>query len=48
MYDYIRAGAEGIGAGGKLVNRDWIAAGEWGRITTLARSLVESIFISKD
>ncbi|MDR2303843.1 MAG: bifunctional 4-hydroxy-2-oxoglutarate aldolase/2-dehydro-3-deoxy-phosphogluconate aldolase [Treponema sp.] len=45
---YIRAGAEGIGVGGNLVNRDWISAGEWDRITALARTLVESIFISKD
>jgi 2-dehydro-3-deoxyphosphogluconate aldolase/(4S)-4-hydroxy-2-oxoglutarate aldolase len=44
--DYIRAGAEGLGVGGNLVNKDWIAAGEWDRITALARTLVESIKIN--
>lgn len=29
-------------AGGKLVNRDWIAAGQWDSITQLARQLVEN------
>lgn len=28
--------------GGKLVNRDWIAAGQWDSITQLARQLVEN------
>ena len=30
------------GVGGKLVNRDWIAAGQWDSITQLARQLVEN------
>jgi 2-dehydro-3-deoxyphosphogluconate aldolase/(4S)-4-hydroxy-2-oxoglutarate aldolase len=38
--DFIRAGALGLGVGGNLVNKDWIAAGEFGKITNLARLLV--------
>ncbi len=34
--DYIRAGAVGVGIGGNIVNKDWIAAGEWDRIAQLA------------
>ena len=40
--DYIKAGCVGIGASGALVNREWIAAGEFGRIADVARRLVES------
>ncbi|MDR3313767.1 MAG: bifunctional 4-hydroxy-2-oxoglutarate aldolase/2-dehydro-3-deoxy-phosphogluconate aldolase [Oscillospiraceae bacterium] len=34
------AGAEGFGVGGNLVNRDWIAAGEFGKITAAAQEIV--------
>ncbi len=34
--------SEGVSVGGKLVNRDWIAAGQWDSITQLARQLVEN------
>lgn len=40
--DFIRAGALGLGIGGNLVNKDWIAAGEFDKITTLAAKLVET------
>ena len=40
--DYIKAGCVGIGASGALVNREWIAAGEFGRIADVARRLVEN------
>lgn len=38
--DYIAAGCVGIGASGSLVNREWIAAGEYDKITAVARSLI--------
>lgn len=34
--DFLKAGCCGVGVGGNLVNKDWIAAGEWGKITALA------------
>jgi 2-dehydro-3-deoxyphosphogluconate aldolase/(4S)-4-hydroxy-2-oxoglutarate aldolase len=41
--DFIKAGALGLGVGGNLVNKDWIAAGEWDKISDLARQLVEAV-----
>jgi 2-dehydro-3-deoxyphosphogluconate aldolase/(4S)-4-hydroxy-2-oxoglutarate aldolase len=41
--DFIKAGAVGLGAGGNLVNRDWIAAGEFDWITDAARKLVSAV-----
>lgn len=40
--DYIKAGCVGIAASGSLVNREWIAAGEYDKIAAVARMLVES------
>ncbi|MBQ3290076.1 MAG: bifunctional 4-hydroxy-2-oxoglutarate aldolase/2-dehydro-3-deoxy-phosphogluconate aldolase [Kiritimatiellae bacterium] len=40
--DYIKAGCVGVGASGSLVNKEWIAAGEYGRIADVARRLVEN------
>jgi 2-dehydro-3-deoxyphosphogluconate aldolase/(4S)-4-hydroxy-2-oxoglutarate aldolase len=40
---FIRAGALGLGVGGNLVNREWMAAGEWEKITALARRLVKAV-----
>jgi 2-dehydro-3-deoxyphosphogluconate aldolase/(4S)-4-hydroxy-2-oxoglutarate aldolase len=37
---FIQAGALGLGVGGNLVNKEWMAAGQWERITGLARRLV--------
>ena len=39
---FLQAGCVGVGVGGKLVNRDWIAAGQWDSITQLAWQLVEN------
>ncbi|MCR5090315.1 MAG: bifunctional 4-hydroxy-2-oxoglutarate aldolase/2-dehydro-3-deoxy-phosphogluconate aldolase [Oscillospiraceae bacterium] len=38
--DFLRAGAVGAGIGGNLANRDWIARGEFEKITETARVLV--------
>lgn len=41
--DFLRAGACGLGVGGNLANREWIAAGAFEKITQTAQALVESI-----
>ena len=43
--DYIKAGCVGVGASGSLVDREWIAAGEYGKIADVARQLVEKCLI---
>ena len=40
--DYIKAGCVGIAASGSLVNKDWIAAGEYDKIAEVARKLIEN------
>ena len=40
--DFMRAGCIGVGVGGNLTNREWIAAGEWDKIEDTARCLVEN------
>lgn len=40
--DYIKAGCVGVAASGSLVDREWIAAGEYGRIADVAHQLVEN------
>ena len=40
--DFMRAGCVGAGVGGNLTNKDWIARGEWDRISDVARQLVEN------
>lgn len=39
--DFIKAGCVGAGVGGNLTNKEWIAAGEWDKITATAVSLVK-------
>lgn len=41
--DFIAAGCVGIGVGGNLVNKEWIAKGEFSRITAVARQLCEAV-----
>ena len=41
--DFIKAGCIGAGVGGNLSNKEWIAAGEWGKIEDVARRLVENV-----
>lgn len=40
---YLAAGAVGAGVGGCLINRQWIAAGEYEKITEKARALVAAV-----
>lgn len=41
--EFIKAGVDGAGVGGNLVNKDWIKAGEFDRITALAKEYVENV-----
>jgi len=41
--DFIKAGCCGVGVGGNLVNREWIAAGEWDKITALAKEFERAV-----
>lgn len=41
--DFMAAGCVGAGVGGNLTNKAWIAAGEWDRITDVARRLVAGV-----
>ena len=40
--DYLKAGCVGIAASGSLVNKEWIAAGEYDKIAATARQLIEN------
>ncbi len=40
--DFLRAGAIGIGVGGQLVNREWIDAGEFYKIASLAGKIAQA------
>lgn len=40
--EFLAAGAAGAGVGGKLVNKEWIRAGQFFKITETARQLVEN------
>lgn len=40
--DFIKAGCVGAGVGGNLTNKEWIEAGEWDRITAIAKLLVDN------
>lgn len=41
--EFIKAGAVGLGIGGNLVNKKWIAAGEFDRITETAKKIVAAV-----
>lgn len=41
--DFFKAGAVGVGVGGNLVNKEWINAGEYGKITEEAKKYVANI-----
>jgi len=40
---FLEAGAAGAGVGGNLINRAWVEAGEYHKITEVARALVEAV-----
>lgn len=40
--EFMRAGVEGVGIGGNLVNKKWIAANEFEKITEAARKTVQN------
>ena len=40
--DFIKAGCVGAGVGGNLTNKEWIANGEWDKITATAALLVKN------
>ena len=41
--DYIRAGAAAVAVGGSLVNKKLVASGDFGKMTEIARRLVETV-----
>ncbi|MDD3336172.1 MAG: bifunctional 4-hydroxy-2-oxoglutarate aldolase/2-dehydro-3-deoxy-phosphogluconate aldolase [Eubacteriales bacterium] len=41
--EFIAAGCSGVGVGGNLVNKQWIAAGEFDKITALAKEYVQAL-----
>lgn len=41
--DFLKAGALGVGVGGNLVNKEWVKAGEYEKITEAAKRYVENI-----
>jgi len=41
--EFIKAGAVGLGVGGNLVNKEWIAAGEFNKITQSAQDIVQAV-----
>lgn len=43
LSDYLSAGADGVGVGGNLVSKELIEAGDWKKITSLAKKYVNSI-----
>lgn len=40
--EFMKAGCCGVGVGGNLVNKDWVAAGEWEKISAVAKELCEN------
>lgn len=41
--EFLRAGADGVGVGGNLVNKEWIARGEFDKITALAKEFITNM-----
>lgn len=40
--DFMAAGCVGVGVGGNLTNKEWIATGEWDKISSVAKSLIDN------
>ncbi|MBR0222327.1 MAG: bifunctional 4-hydroxy-2-oxoglutarate aldolase/2-dehydro-3-deoxy-phosphogluconate aldolase [Synergistaceae bacterium] len=45
--DFMKAGCVGLGVGGNLVNKDWIANGEWDKIRDLAKEFINAVNSAK-
>jgi len=45
--DFMKAGCVGVGVGGNLTNKEWIAAGAWEKIADVARRLCETTTFQK-
>ena len=43
IQEYLKAGAVGAGVAGCLFKKDWVAAGEWDKITEASRIFVEKL-----
>ena len=41
--EFIQAGCVGVAVSGALANKEWMAAGEWGKITEVARAIVKGV-----
>ena len=41
--EFMKAGCVGLGVGGNLVNKEWIANGEWVKITALAKEFMKTV-----
>ena len=41
--DFLKAGCCGVGVGGNLVNMNWVKAGEWDKITDLAKEYRKAV-----
>jgi 2-dehydro-3-deoxyphosphogluconate aldolase/(4S)-4-hydroxy-2-oxoglutarate aldolase len=41
--DFMRAGCVGVGVGGNLTNKEWIASAAWDKIADAARELVKNV-----
>ena len=41
--EFMKAGCIGLGVGGNLVNKNWIEAGEWDKITALAKEFMKAV-----
>ena len=42
--DFIKAGCCCVGVSGRLVNQEWIKAGEWNKITSLAKEFKKAVY----
>jgi 2-dehydro-3-deoxyphosphogluconate aldolase/(4S)-4-hydroxy-2-oxoglutarate aldolase len=46
--EFMKAGASGFGVGGNLVNKEWIGAGWFDKVTELAKRYVAAVEEAKN
>ena len=46
--EFLKAGCVGAGIGGNLTNKEWIAAGEWGKIEAEAKKILNNLQKTKE